>query len=183
MGKDDDLEQDPFEIPGHPLHTLRQENLAIEAFLADGFFSRMQTLGQEDSPSLRENLLEDVARLMQIERHYGRIETLMLPILENHGHVAASRVLSSIQRDILRMLRALRDDLQRPDSDPQGIIDFTAFLVRDIQMLIRQEREVYTAPARNLVSEAQWREVAEKGAAFGYCLIETPPPWGRNTGD
>lgn len=118
MGKDDDLEQDPFEIPGHPLHTLRQENLAIEGFLADGFFSRMQTLGQEDSPSLRETLLEDVARLMQIERHYRRIETLMLPILENHGHVAASRVLSSIQRDILRMLRPsgtiCSDQIQTP---------------------------------------------------------------------
>ncbi len=130
MGTGEDLAKDPFEIPGHPLHTLRQENLAIEAFLAKGFLSRIEALRQEDSPALRSRLLEDVALLMQVERHYRRIEALMLPILESHGHVAASRVLSCIQRDILRMLRDLRDDLQRPDSAPQELIDFTAFLVR-----------------------------------------------------
>ena len=183
MGTGEDLAKDPFEIPGHPLHTLRQENLAIEAFLAKGFLSRIEALRQEDSPALRSRLLEDVALLMQVERHYRRIEALMLPILESHGHVAASRVLSCIQRDILRMLRDLRDDLQRPDSAPQELIDFTAFLVRDIHMLIRQEREVYTAPARSLVTEAQWREVARQGAAFGYCLIDAPPAWGELEGD
>lgn len=175
MGKKEKV--DPYTIAGHPLHTMRQENLAVEAFMAGPFQIHLEALDTEDGPELRKLLLEDVNKLAQVESHYRRIEVLLLPFLEQIGQIAPVKVMISIHGDVLRMIRDLRDDLQMEDSEPNGIRAFAAFLIRDIQIIIRQEREAYSELARTLVSEADWGRIARASDAFGYCMIDLPVFW------
>ncbi len=167
----------PFSIPGHPLHTMRQENMAIEAFINGQFQTHLEALDTEDGPELRKILLDDVSYLAQVERHYRRIEVLLLPFLERIGQIAPTKVLIAIHSDVLRMLRDLRDDLQLSDSEPSGINAFAAFLIRDIQIIMRQERESYAEQAQLLVSETEWGEIARASDPFGYCMIDPPVFW------
>lgn len=167
----------PFSIPGHPLHTLRQENLAVEAFIEGPFLLHLEALETEDGPALRRILLEDVETLGQVERHYRRIEKLLLPFLERVGQIAPAKVMIAIHADVLRMIRDLQDDLKRPDSEPNGIRAFAAFLIRDIQIIMRQEREAYADQAQRLINDADWDEIARASDPFGYCMIEPPITW------
>lgn len=168
---------DPFEIPGHPLHTMRRENLAVKAFMEGPFQEHLDALSTEDGPELRKILLEDIEKLSQIESHYRRIEVLLLPFLERIGQIAPVKVMLAIHGDVLRMIRDLRDDLQQGDSEVNGIKAFAAFLIRDIEIIIRQEREAYADQAQMLVTEADWIDIARKSDQFGYCLIDPPVPW------
>ncbi len=168
---------DPLITPGHPLHTLRAENLAIEGFLAGVFKAHLEMLDTDDSPELRQLLIDDINQLAMVEAHYNRINDLLMPHIVAVAGVAPKMVLLSIQQDVLRMIRALSDDLKRPDSEAKGIRAFTAFLIRDIEIIIRQERESYAQEARKIITDAQWREIYKAEKAYGYCMIEPPVEW------
>lgn len=168
---------DPFEIPGHPLNTLRRENLAVESFIENSFLQHINALETQDSPELRAVILDDVRQLAQIERHYSKIRDLMLPHLERIGFVAASKVMQNIQQDVLRMIRDLRDDLLMKDSDANGIKAFAAFLLRDIQIIIRQERESYADQAKMHLTEEQLVVIAQAFRSYGFCMIDDPQQW------
>lgn len=167
----------PFSIPGHPLHTLRQENLAVETFIEGIFLNHLEKLGSCDGPELRQELLQDVKTLSEVERHYKRIEVLLLPFLEELGQIAPAKIMTAIHADVLRMIRDLRDDLLLSDSEPNGIRAFAAFLIRDIQIIMRQERDAYTDLAQLIISGTEWEEIANASGPFGYCMIAPPPAW------
>lgn len=168
---------DPLDIPGHPLHTLRQENLAVEAFLTGPFQEHLDALAARDDAAARAQLLADVDRLAEIEKHYRKIEVLLLPFLERIGQIAPVKVMLAIHQDVYRMIRDLRDDLKYTESEPNGIRAFAAFLIRDIQIIIRQEREAYAEQAKVMISEKEWGEIAIASEAFGYCMIGPPAHW------
>lgn len=176
-GQEERFSSGPYAIPGHPLHTLRQENLALEAFIDGPFQAHLDALQQQDGPEIRKQLLEDVAALQQIESHYRRIEELLLPYLERMGQLAPVKVMIAIHNDVLRMIRDLRDDLLLSDSESNGIHAFAAFLIQDIRIIIRQEREAYAEQAQKIISEREWGEIANLSAAYGYCMIPPPPRW------
>lgn len=167
----------PFTIPGHPLHTMRLENLAVEAFISGPFLTHLEALDGDDGPELRKILIEDVELLAQVERHYKRIESLIMPCFEKAGQLAPVRVMIAIHNDVMRMIRDLRDDLLMADAEPNGIRAFATFLIRDIEIIIRQEREAYALQAQSLICQEEWGEIAKASEPFGYCMIDPPPPW------
>lgn len=166
-----------YSIPGHPLQNLARENRAVEDFLRERLKPRLNALEGENSIEIRQMLLNDVIQLSQMERHYKKISDLIMPIVAVHAGVAPLRVMRGIQEDVLRMIRDLRDDLQTEDPEPNGLRAFAAFLIRDIEIIIRQEREAYALEASQLISDEQWREIARAERSYGYCMIDTPEVW------
>lgn len=164
-------------IPGHPLQNLARENRAVEAFLAETLKPHLEALEGENSPEIRGILRDDVIHLAQIERHYNKINKLIMPHIVAYAGVAPQRVMMGIQEDVLRMIRDLQDDLETADPEPNGLRAFAAFLIRDIEIIIRQEREAYAQEASRLISDVQWREIAKGENAFGYCMIEPLNVW------
>ncbi len=167
----------PYLIPGHPLQNLARENRAIEAFLAETLKPHLEALEGENSPEIRGILLDDVIHLAQIERHYTKINKLIMPHIVAYAGVAPQRVILGIQEDVLRMIRDLKDSLETADPEPNGLRAFAAFLIRDIEIIIRQEREAYAQEASRLISDAQWREIAKGQNSYGYCMIEPLGVW------
>lgn len=177
MEQDADYKDRLYSVPGHPLQTLAKENRAIETFLKDTLMPHLDDLEGDNSPRMRQRLLEDIDYLAQIERHYKRINNLIMPYVVTVAGIAPQRVMLGIQDDVLRMIRDLHDDLLTPDSEPNGLRAFAAFLIRDIEIIIRQEREAYAQEASRLISDAQWQDIAKAEKVYAYCMIEDPEVW------
>ena len=77
-------------VPGHPLHTYKQENEVAVSLLK----------------KLRNNPSDElIAELKQIEIHYLRLQHQLFPALERHGFTAPTQVMWAKQDEILALFK------------------------------------------------------------------------------
>jgi DUF438 domain-containing protein len=75
-------------VPGHPVHTLGEENRALEREIAE--LEKLyhdipgDTAGKPEQDRYYD-LIQHFNRLMDVEKHYRRKENLVFPFLEKHG--------------------------------------------------------------------------------------------------
>ncbi|EMT39876.1 Hemerythrin HHE cation binding domain-containing protein [Thermoanaerobacter thermohydrosulfuricus] len=83
----DSLEQlkKPETIPGHPVHTFKEENRAIEKHINENIKPALEKLKNSGSFEDAQKLLEHINLLMDIDKHYSRKENLLFPYLEKYG--------------------------------------------------------------------------------------------------
>ena len=108
------MPDNPAEIPGHPVHTFKMENRALERHMEKSIKPVLNELKQTDSPGLRKKLLEEYTKLYEVDKHYLRKENLLFPFLEKYGITAPPKVMwgvdDEIREDIKNVLAMLRDD-------------------------------------------------------------------------
>lgn len=156
---------DPSDIPGHPAHTLKQENRAIEALI-----QKMQ--GTHLSP---ESLTEDLSRLSELDRHYSRKENLFFPYLEKYGITAPPKVMWGVDDEIRAQLKEVRQELQKNQTGQ--IEDKLQQLFTKITDMIFKEENILLPMLLEHLTQDEWKSIAEESRDLGYCLIDSVPVW------
>ena len=75
--------QEVYEMPGHPVHTFRLENRALER-LMDNITSALDKFEEDDGDQNREELLKHLEKLQEVEYHFSRKENILFPFLEKY---------------------------------------------------------------------------------------------------
>lgn len=178
-----DDQRPPETIPGHPLHTLRAENLVLLGLLDELQGYAAQLAEKADGKALYA-LRMGLERLAQFERHYLRKENLLFPFLEGYGFMGPSKVMWGIHdetRADLSQLRALAADSSL-NHRAKLVADFRT-LETSLREMAYKEEKILFPTALEMLKEQDWLAVRDGEADFGYFMVEPGREWRAVTHD
>lgn len=171
------MPDNPAEIPGHPVHTFKMENRALERHMEKSIKPVLNELKQTDSPGLRKKLLEEYTKLYEVDKHYLRKENLLFPFLEKYGITAPPKVMwgvdDEIREDIKNVLAMLRDD----ESKAEVLVEKAETAMGRVSEMIFKEENILFPMAMDTLNEDEWMKIARESSELGYCLYEPKKEW------
>ena len=99
-----------FEQPGHPVHVMKMENLAIRGALDRVERLLVNFLETKDS-TIEKGLRRQISLLDQFENHYQRKEYAMFPLMEKKGITAPPKVMWGVHDQIRDLYRDFKNAL------------------------------------------------------------------------
>jgi len=166
----------PSAIPGHPLHTLMEENRALDQHLAawNMLLDRLDAPGA-DWKSLRGELSVGLKNLAEVEKHYLRKENQLFPLLEAKGISGPSKVMWAIHDDIRAMLRDLGRLLESGDV-PQFIAAARKLSPAMADMIYKEEKILLPMTLESL-DDSDWARVKRGEEEIGYAWVRPGTEW------
>ncbi len=166
--------EDPAAVPGHPVHTLRAENRAIEQWIELRIRPHLEGLIREEKGVATE-LLSDLEQLKTISAHYSRKENLLFPYLEQRGITAPPKVMWGVDDEIRTDLKDFIDKVEHYDGDAQKLVKAADDTLKKIEEMIFKEENILIPMLLDVLAPSQWQAVEDQSDELGYCLIEVPP--------
>lgn len=173
------------DAPGHPVHTLKRENRALEALIADKIhplLANLQANGSPDRRSWRETVIElnkALDALYQVHIHYLKKENLIFPLLENYGITAPPKVMWGVDDEIRGKLKRAKSALESPETALAAVLVEEA-LTQLEEMIFKEENILFPMCLENFKA-SEWTMIAQESGDIGWCLIDGPDDAG-NTG-
>ncbi len=166
----------PELTPGHPVHTFKLENRAIESLIAE-IREILNDFLQKPEQHIHK-LQEKVNLLMDIEKHYSRKENVLFPFLEKYNITGPSKVMWSHDDEIRALLKEIRRYTAAFKVEDKEIIARKleeAF--EKILAMIAKEENVLFGTALQVLTEDEWFKILQDSAEIGYCLVEPQNLW------
>ena len=167
-----------YDAPGHPVHTFKLENRALEALIADRIRPLLANLQANGSPDHRpwketvaalRNALDD---LYQVHIHYLKKENLIFPLLENYGITAPPKVMWGVDDEIRGKIKRAKSALEGPETALAAVLVEEA-LTQLEEMIFKEDNILFPMCLENL-KPAEWGMIARESGDIGWCLIEGP---------
>ena len=167
---------DASKIPGHPAHTLRLENAAIQKQIDERI---RPLLGRVASGALSpQALLPELGALMAVDLHYSRKENLLFPYLEQHGVTAPPKVMWGVDDEIRALLK---ESARLAAAGGAETADKLSQALSRVEEMIFKEENILIPMLLDTLEAEEWSSVARESGEIGYCLIDSPPAWQANT--
>jgi len=179
---DDQREADS--IPGHPVHTMREENIAIEALIEQ--YKQVVAKAVSKEPADLEAWAKIHQELMTIEKHYSRKENVIFPYLEKYGISGPPSVMWSIHDDIRRQWKQIAKFIEKAaDAPSEGIKEVIETAVGPMLIAIGEmaykENKIMLPMCLETFTEAQWEEINRQSDEIGYTLYTPDRQWTAKT--
>jgi hypothetical protein len=172
-----DAQETPSMPAGHPVHNFMAENRATENLLEeiDGITGELgRHPSSEAVAAHRETLVDLVARLSEIEKHYLRKENQLFPILEAKGMSGPSQVMWAVHDDIRAALKIGREQASSGDTRISLTLEELSITIRD--MIYKEENILYPMSLESLTRE-DWLRVKDGEAEIGFAWIQPLFEW------
>jgi DUF438 domain-containing protein len=176
----------PREIPpGHPVHTLRSENKALEWELAGLRKLYGESAGVSETADIA-RVLRDLRghfnALMDVEKHYRRKENLLFPFLEKHGVTGPPTVMWGKHDEARGLLKAALETLETVSGmtaeELQGVIALVFKPATDaIAGMIDKEEQILLPMCLDTLDEREWYQIYRGSDEIGYCLYAPEEEW------
>lgn len=174
----------PVLQPGHPVDTFQRENRALEqaAAIARERAARCAGLPDPGTPSEeRLALLEALAPLLDVEKHYSRKEHLVFTILERHGNTGPSKVMWGKDDEVRDLLKGAQAGLREATLCGAELKILAASAVVPaldaLESMIYKEEKILFPMALHLFTEDEWGEVWAQSQDHGWCLVAPAEGW------
>ncbi len=168
----------PFSMPGHPLHTLMEENRALEGLLRrwKELLGKVGAAGGEAILRTRKEELRDYWQdLAEVEKHYLKKENQLFPLLEAKGVSGPSKVMWAIHDDIRAQLREFRQLLG--EENPGEIIKLGRKISDAMADMIYKEEKILFPMSLETLDEMDWARVKRGEEEIGYAWIQPGTEW------
>jgi DUF438 domain-containing protein len=172
----------PQTVPGHPLHTLAEENVALARIVAEArdVLNRLRTASGPDSQAEgKERLSELLDDLSQIEKHYLKKENQLFPRLEERGITGPSKVMWAVHDDIRAHLKDFRRALDIDDTEV--VIRTGRSVIQEIGDMVAKEEKILFPMAVEKLDDSDWAKVKKGEEEIGYAWIAPAPGWAPKT--
>jgi uncharacterized protein len=173
-----DAQPAPQAVPGHPLHTLAEENRAAVRIVAEAR-DILDRLRHGSSP---ESFADNTARLSellddlgQIEKQYLKKENQLFPRLEAKGIRGPSKVMWAVHDDIRAHMKDLRRALDLGDTEL--IVRTGQWVLQEIGDMVGKEEKILFPMTLEALDEADWAKVKKGEEEIGYAWIAPAPEW------
>ncbi len=169
--------EDPAQIPGHPAHTLKAENAAIQQLIESSIRPELQEYQKNATGKSLQALKKAFEPMGQVHLHYLRKENLIFPYLEQHGITAPPKVMWGVDDDIRAMIKEAVRLLADESADAQNIIRMVEFSLTKTSEMIFKEENILLPMLLETLTQEEWDKIAAESGDLGYCLIPAPPAW------
>ena len=162
-----------FEQPGHPVHVMKMENLAIRGALDRVERLLVNFLETKDS-TIEKGLKRQISLLDQFENHYQRKEYAMFPIMEKKGITAPPKVMWGVHDQIRDMYRDFKKALN--DGKESTLEEFQ--IARDEMLeMIQKEENILIPMVEQVFHVDDWETIASQSPDYGYCIVKPEKEW------
>ncbi len=175
-GSIEDIHKPAEAAPGHPAHTLVQENRAIELLIGKRIRPHLQAL-TDGTDSSADALLTDLKALTEIHKHYLRKENLLFPYLEQYGITAPPKVMWGVDDEIRTLIKTAASAASVYDGDTGALAAAVNEAVSRAEEMIFKEENILLPMMLDTLTPQEWKHIANESGDIGYCLIEEPPVW------
>lgn len=176
-GSIEDIHRPAEEIPGHPIHTFKQENREIEKLIDEKIKQHIKELQVNDSKENLYKLVEDYNLLWDIDKHYSRKENLLFPYLEKYDITAPPKVMWGVDDEIREGIKEVKQLLKNYRGNKQEIIEKIEDVNDKIIEMIFKEENILFPMAIDTLTEDEWTNIMEESDEIGYCLTEPEAKW------
>jgi hypothetical protein len=162
--------------PGHPLHTLAEENRALAGLVAEArrVLDGLKA-GAVDPAAGRARMAGLLEDLTHVEKHYLKKENQLFPRLEAKGVSGPSKVMWAVHDDIRAHLKDLRRALDLGDAEL--LVRTGQWVLQEITDMVGKEEKVLFPMALELLDAGDWVRVKTGEAEIGYAWIPPAPAW------
>ncbi|HXK62167.1 MAG TPA: DUF438 domain-containing protein [Acidobacteriota bacterium] len=169
--------------PGHPVHTFKQENKALqnEVNTLNSLYPEIDRVAEEGLEELLFEIRQHFIALSDVEKHYSRKEHLLFPFLEKHGITGPSTVMWGKDDEARELLKAALDSLA---SGPitRGDASTLAELVLKpataaIDEMIYKEEQILFPMALDTLTDEEWQTIYHQSPEIGFCLYDPEEKW------
>lgn len=171
---DPDSIPDDFSKPGHPVHVLREENLAIEAALMR-IRNLLEVYLEEPEAEIKRGLDLQLDILWEIDKHYARKEHSFFPIMESYGNTALPQVMWGVDDEIRDLYKDLRKVLEADELDK--IMPIYSEMEYEMQEMIVKEENILIPMVTETFTEDDWITIADEMDEIGYCIVSPLEKW------
>lgn len=171
--------------PGHPIHTFKEENRAMnrEVDELEKLYTQIETMkNDKDIQKLFLEIQSHFNALSDVEKHYLRKENLLFPFLERHGITGPPQVMWGKHDETREFLKAAFETL----AEAENIIVEEAVAVKDMVLkpastavsdMIDKEEEILFPMSLDKLSDAEFYEIYKQSNELGYCLFDPQDVW------
>ncbi len=161
------------DTPGHPAHTLKAENRAVERLISRKIRPHIEALRGGDAGAAKA-LKADLIQLTQLDAHYVKKEMLLFPYMEKYGITAPPKVMWGVDDEIRGMIRQAAEAADAGSADAADKVEAAAD--KAAEMIFKEENILLPMLLEVLTGE-EWQHIAEQSEELGWCLIPRPPVW------
>ncbi|MDK2805795.1 MAG: uncharacterized protein PWR08_381 [Thermoanaerobacterium sp.] len=168
----------PETIPGHPVHTFKEENRAIEKYINENLRPALEDFKRNGTNESTSKLLENLNLLMDIDKHYSRKENLLFPYLEKYGITGPPSVMWGVDDEIRELLKSSLNDLKEYSPSKKGSIeDEINKALNKITEMIFKEENILLPMALDTLTEDEWVNIMDESDEIGYCIVSPEIKW------
>ena len=166
-----------YEMPGHPVHTFKLENRALERLIDNSILPALDKFEKDDSSQNRQALLEHLIKLQEIDHHYKRKENNLFPFLENYGITGPPQVMWGVDDEIRAEIKESISRIENYDGNAAEASDFIRKTVDRVNEMIFKEENILFPMALETLTEDEWLKIAEDSEEIGYTLVRPAGRW------
>lgn len=161
------------ETPGHPVHTIKAENRALEALMNERIRPKITALRAGEAGAAQA-LAADFEALRQIDKHYVKKEMLLFPYMEKYGITAPPKVMWGVDDEIRALVKEAARLIAAGD---KTAADKAEEAVDKAAEMIFKEENIMLPMLLDVLTGEEWMRIAEQSGEIGWCLIDEPPVW------
>lgn len=167
----------PEQIPGHPIHTLKMENEAIEKHIDQNIYNALNKFKKDDNEENINNLIQEINLLWDIDKHYSRKENLVFPYLEKYGVTAPPKVMWGVDDDIRALIKEIKLMLTNYKGNVEDVVEKIEQTTHQIKEMIFKEESILFPMALETLTEDEWISIYDESDEIGYTLVAPETEW------
>lgn len=171
--------------PGHPVHTFKEENRALRkeiqtlAQLYDGI---KKAKSKDQLSSLFDEIHQHFNALMDVEKHYLRMENLLFPFLEKHGITGPPTVMWGKHDETRELLKGTLEALGATEGitveEAKTVIDLVLEPAsKAVDDMISKEEEILFPMCLDTLRDEEWLQIERQSIEYGFCLFDPKVKW------
>ena len=180
-----DLQETPETVPGHPVHTLVQENRELVKTTAAIrlMIQKLEALPDaQDATEAMRAIQQSLNSLMDVDKHYRRKEYLLFPYFEKNNLPGPAMVMWGKHDEARNHLRETIAGLQQVEvmsaAEARAYCLFAATPALDsVEDMVYKEEKILFPTALDLLTEQDWYEIYLQSDEYGYCLYAPQFTW------
>ena len=165
------------EIPGHPVHTFKEENRALEALISEKLLPAVKAAESKDSGEYTGPLSNIFKELWEIDKHYSRKENLLFPYMEKYDITAPPKVMWGVDDEIRAQIKEVLTLLKDGSADKKETLEKAAATGDRILEMIFKEENILFPMVLETLTEDEWVEIEKASDEIGYCLYNPVMRW------
>jgi DUF438 domain-containing protein len=174
------------QIPeGHPLHILIKENEALQKQIDK--IKHFQYSVEKGEPKVIEQktifaIHTLFNELMDVEKHYIKLENLLFPFLEKHDITGPPMVMWGKHDETRAFLKSsiqlLSENNKATNEELEAYFEmiFNPTL-KSISDMIYKEEEILFPMAMDTLNDFEWYQIQQQSEEIGYCLYTPEVEW------
>lgn len=169
-------ESTDFSTPGHPVHTMKLENLVIKSLVNDALLPDLKKYEMGDQAALTK-IQKELADLATIHKHYARKETSIFPLMTKYGITAPPQVMWGVDDKIRKLIGQANMLSNAEQIDVDKLDSAIREASHEVLEMIVKEEKIMIPMLDEVAQPDDWENVKNEEEQIGYTLIQKPMNW------